>query len=130
MIKKEKNHILLEFLLVGHVVKASEFFPGSDLIKLGLAALLLALGSAGGTLLVILLALQQNRVAVGLLPLLAPPQPVLLPQHPPLLPHLLHPALVVIRAVLLGAGSPLGLLVLVRLEARSRNQGRKTAQGM
>lgn len=117
----------MEFLLVGHVVKASELFPSSDLIKLGLAALLLALGSAGGHVLPILLALQQNRVAVGLLPLLAAPQPVLLPQHPPLLPHLLHPALVVVRAVLLGAGSPLGLLVLLRLDARGRNQGRKSA---
>lgn len=113
---------------MGHVVKASELLPGSDLIKLGLAALLLALGTTGCSLLPILLALQQNRVAVGLLPLLAPPQPVLLPQHPPLLPHLLHPALVVVRALLLGAGSSLWLLVLVRLDGvAGRNHRTKLA---
>lgn len=104
--------ILLKFLLAGDLVKTSELLPSFDLIELGLAHRLAVLGVQA-----IHFLLQQVSVAVCILALLSLAVSALLPQQPPLLPHLLHPALVVIRAFLLGARSALWLLfVFSRLD--------------
>lgn len=121
--------ILLQLLLAGHVIKTSELLPGFDVIKLRLVCLL-ALGRVGGFLSSILLCLQQDSVAVGLLPLLQPAISVLLPQQPPLLPDLLHPALVVVGALILGAASSLWLLVFSLLHrdiTKFKNKNKKIA---
>lgn len=104
--------ILLKFLLAGDLVKTSELLPSFDLIELGLAHRLAVLGVQA-----IHFLLQQVSVAVCILALLSLAVSALLPQQPPLLPHLLHPALVVVRAFLLGARSALWLLfVFSRLD--------------
>lgn len=88
---------------MGNVLEAPELLSGSDLIKARLAAAPF-LHRAGSIV-------QQDGAAIGLLPLL--------PQQTALLPDLVHPTLVVVRALLLGAGSSLGLLLIFgRLETQ------------
>lgn len=85
---------LLQLLLAGHVPEAVELLISLNLEESGLPTLFPALSLVLGGVLV-----KQGCVAVLLLPLLSHAVPSLLIYEVPLLPDLVHPALIVIRTL-------------------------------